>query len=74
MTTLVVVLKGGGEVAVYFDGTIGRAELIDEELEELVGGETDVSEFLTVKPLTQLPKNYRKRFNIVHTDPVKHRG
>ena len=70
--TLIVVLKGQGEVVIYSDRKVGRAELVDEDLEE-ENGENDVSDYLTVKPLTQLPKHYRKRFNIVNTDPIKHR-
>jgi hypothetical protein len=73
--TLIVVLKGQGEVVVYSNEGVMRAELVDEELEE-ENGEEDVSDFLTIKPINQLPKEYCKRFNIVNTDPrkvVKHR-
>ncbi len=61
--TLIVVLKGQGEVVVYSNESVRQAELIDEELEE-ENGEENVSSFLTVKPLDQLSKVYRRRFNL----------
>ncbi len=61
--TLIIVLKGQGEVVLYSDQGVKRAELIDEELEE-ENGEEDVSDYLTIKPITKLPVKYCKRFNI----------
>jgi len=61
--TLVVVLKRQGEVEVYTNESVRQADLVDEELEE-ENGEENLNTFLTVKPLNQLSKVYRRRFNI----------
>jgi hypothetical protein len=61
--TLVVVLKGQGEVVIYSNEGVRQAYLIDEELEE-ENGEENVSDYLRIAPLDQCPEEYRNRFNI----------
>ncbi len=64
MTTLIVRLKKYGEVVIYFDGNVNRTGMIDEEGDEGSCTQQDLDQWLTIKPLTKLPKKYRKRFNI----------